>query len=128
MTPEGTDHGRVSPDGTAVVARSADGRYRLYALEGGGPVPVPGLDERDQIITWRSDGRSLLVYRPVEIPTRVDRLDLSTGQRTLLRELAPADRAGALRFQGVSFSADERSHAYGVSRKVGSLYAVEGGR
>jgi len=64
----------------------------------------------------------------VEIPTRVDRLDLATGQRTLLRELAPADRAGVKRFNGVSFSADEQSYAYGLTRIVRSLYVVEGVR
>jgi hypothetical protein len=118
----------VSPDGTTIVARGADGHYRLHPLAGGTAVPVSGLDEGDEVIRWRSDGRSLLVYRPQDMPTRVDSLDLPTGQRTLVRELAPADRAGALRFEGVVFSADERSYVYGVDRKAGSLYAVEGVR
>jgi len=128
VTPEGIDQGRVSADGTALVARGQNGRYRRYPMDGSPPVPVPGLDNGDAIITWRSDGRSLLVYRPAEIPIRVDRLDLSTGQRTLLRELAPADRAGVTVIEAVSFSADEKSYAYGFKRSVGSLYAVEGVR
>ena len=72
--------------------------------------------------------RSLLVYREMEISTRVERLDLTTGQKTPFRNLAPVDRAGAVRFDGVSFSADEKSYAYTVSRFVGALYTVEGVR
>ncbi len=128
VTPEGTRQGRVSPDGTAVVARGTDGRYRRYLLDGGEGVPVPGLGDDDEIVCWRSDGRSLLVCRRSEIPVRVDRLDLATGQRTLLRELAPADRAGLIGLEEVSFSADEKSYAYGIKRVVGTLYAVEGVR
>jgi dipeptidyl aminopeptidase/acylaminoacyl peptidase len=128
VTPEGTDHGLVSPDGSAVVARGTDGRYQLYPLDGSEPVPVPGLDDEDYPITWRQDGRSLLVYRPMEIPTRVERLDLSTGQRTLVRELAPVDRVGANAVYGVSFSADEKSYAYAFERILGALYSVEGVR
>ena len=128
VTPEGTDRGVLSPDAKSIVARGADGGYQVYPIEGGAAAPVPGLDNRDDIIGWRRDGRSLLVFRPREMPVRVDRLDVSTGQRTLFRELAPADRAGAIRFEGVSFSADEKSYAYTVSRFVGALYAVEGVR
>jgi Tol biopolymer transport system component len=128
VTPEGTDRGRLSPDGRTFVARGADGRYQLYPLDGSAPLPVPGLDDRDFIIAWRPDGRSLLVCRPMEMPTRVERVDLSTGRRTPFRDLVPVDRAGAVRFDGVSFSADEKAYAYSVSRLVGALYAVEGVR
>jgi hypothetical protein len=110
------------------LARGADGHYQTYPMDGSAPSPLSGLDDRDDVIDWSPDGRSLLVYRPMEMPARVERLDLSTGRRTLFRELAPADRAGAARFEGVSFSADEKSHAYTVSRFVGALYTVEGVR
>ena len=128
VTPEGTNRALVSPDGSAVVARGTDGRYQLYSLNGSGPTSVPGLDDGDYLIGWRPDGRSLLAYRPMEIPTRVERLDLSTGQRTLVRELAPVDRVGVQAVYGVSFSADEKSYAYAVERAVGALYVVEGVR
>ncbi len=131
VTPPGTRRGRVSPDGTAVVARGPDGRYRRYAIDSqsiGDGVPVDGLDMRDEIGGWSADGRSLIVYRSAEIPARVDRLDLASGRRTALRELAPADRAGVVSIEGISFSVDEKFYAYGVMRKAGNLFAVEGVR
>jgi hypothetical protein len=131
VTPPGTRRGRVSPDGTSAVARGPDGRYRRYAIDSqriGDGVPVDGLDVRDDVGGWSADGRSLLVFRPGEIPARVDRLDLATGRRTVMRELAPADRAGVVSIEGISFSADETFYAYGVMRKAGNLFTVEGVR
>ena len=54
--------------------------------------------------------------------------DPETGKRTFLRELSPADRAGAVEISEISFSADEKSYAYATSRVAGTLYAVEGAR
>ena len=127
VTPEGTRDGWVSPDGSAAVARGTDGRYRIYIVNGGAPpVPVPGLAAGERVLGWRADGRSLLVSRPGEIPARVDRLDLSTGERSLVREISPADRAGLVNIPKITFSADEKAYAYAVLRVVGTLYAVEG--
>ncbi len=134
VTPEGTREGSVSPDGTSIVARGTDGRYRRYPLDPRNPedagegVLVAGLDDRDEVLGWRADGRSLRVFRSSAIPIRVDRLDIATGRRTVLRELAPADRVGVTEISHVSFSADESSYAYDVTRVVGTLYAVEGTR
>jgi Tol biopolymer transport system component len=126
VTPEGTDRGILSPDGRIIVARGTDGRYQRYPLDGSHPVPVSGLEAVDVIISFRPDGRSLLVFGLWQIPARVESLDLETGRRTLIRELAPADRIGAVAFYGVDFSADEKSYAYCLDRSIAALYAVEG--
>ncbi len=128
ITPEGTDHGLVSPDGTTVVARDTDGLYQLYPQDGSEPTPVPGLVDGDYLVNWGADDRSLLIYRPMEIPSRIERLDLSTGRKTLVRELAPAELVGAQAVYGVSVSADEKSYAYALERAVGALYVIEGVR
>ena len=134
VTPEGTSGISVSADGATALARGPDGRFRRFPLdprrsagEGAG-VPVPSLDRRDEIIQWEANGGSVLVYRPTEIPVRVDRLDLASGQRTLVRVLAPADRVGIYSIGSISFSDDERSYAYDMGRLVGTLFAVEGVR
>jgi Tol biopolymer transport system component len=128
VTPEGTDHGVMSVDGRTFVARGTDGRYQRYPQDGGAPSPVPGIEGVDTIIGFRPDGRSLLVYRPKSIPSRVESLDLGTGARTLVRELAPADRIGAVGFYGADISADEKAYVYCLDRTLGALYAVEGAR
>jgi Tol biopolymer transport system component len=125
LTPEGTDRAVVSPDGRTVVARATDGRYQRYPPDGSAPAPVAGLEAVDLIINFRPDGRSLLVYRLWEIPARVESVDLDTGRRTLIREVAPADRIGAVGFYGVDFSPDEKSYVYCLDRSLGALYTVE---
>jgi Tol biopolymer transport system component len=128
VTPEGTDHARMSPDGRTLVARGIDGRYQRYPQGGGAPSPVPGIEGVDTIVSFRPDGRSVLVYRPKSVPSRVESLDLVTGARTLVRELAPLDRIGATGFYGADFSADEKAYVYCLDRTLGSLYSVEGVR
>jgi len=128
VTPEGTDRAIISPDGREVIARGPDGHYQRYALDGGSAAPVPGLQSADIIVSFRPDGRSMLVYQPWEMPGRVESVDLTTGQRTLVRELAPTDRVGAMAFYGVDLSDDGKSYVYCLDRTLGSLFAVEGVR
>jgi len=128
VTPEGTDRAVFAPDGRAIVARGTDGGYQRYPFDGTKPVPLTGLDSGDVIISFRPGGRSLLVTRSWEVPARVFILDLETGRKTLVRELAPADRIGAIAFYGIDFSADEKSYVYCLDRSLGALYSVEGVR
>ena len=69
----------------------------------------------------------VLVYRRAEIPTRIERVSLDTGQRKLFKEIAPADRAGLLSLRGVFVTDDMRSYAYTTYHQVPSLFVSEGG-
>ncbi len=126
VTPEGTRDGWLSPDGTLVLARGSRGTYSLYPIAGGEPRPVPGLAEADVVAQWSTDGRSVLVYRRAEIPCRLERVDVATGQRSLFKELAPADRAGLLSMRGIFVTDDLRSYAYTTYNQVSSLFMSEG--
>ena len=86
----------------------------------------------ERLIRWTADGRSALgarrsalVTSDASIPSRVERVDLETGRRTLFKEIAPQDRVGLMSV-GLSFlTQDERSYAYGFSRHVSTLFLVE---
>ena len=125
-TPPGTTHGLVSPDGNSILARDADGTFSVYAVTGGPPKLVPGTAPDDEMIHWSSDGRSVLIYRRGEVPARVERLDLSTGKRVLVRQLAPPSRAGVLNVRYIAFSDDERWYAYTFDRVLCRLSSVTG--
>jgi hypothetical protein len=125
-TPPGTTHGLVSPDGNSILARDADGTFSIYAVAGGPPKPVPGTAPDDEMIHWSSDGRSVLIYRRGEVPARVERLDLSTGKRALVKQLAPPSRAGVLNVRYIAFSDDERWYAYTFDRVLCRLSSVTG--
>ena len=127
VTPEGVREGILSRDGTFVLARASIGPYRIYPLtpSAGAPRPVPGLTEEDMAISTSPDGRTALVSRLADVPARVDRIDLETGQRTLFREIAPADRVGLLGIAPTYVSEDERAYAYWTWWLRSSLFVVE---
>ena len=67
----------------------------------------------------------MLVYRRAEIPCRLERVDLSTGQRTLFKEFAPADRTGLLSVRELFVTDDLRSYAYTGYYQVSSLFVSQ---
>ena len=89
---------------------------------------MPGLTTDDQVIRWSADGRSVYVFRPTNVPFRIERLDLASGRRVLIREVAPADRTGVLYGLGAALTDDTRSYAYDYKRMTSQLFVVEGAR
>jgi hypothetical protein len=101
----------VSPDGTQVVARNADGQMMMYGLNGGTARAVPGLQSTD----IPADGR----------PWIVDRLNVVTGTREKAFEVRPAEIAG-LRLTYLALARDGRHYVHSFSRLLSTLYMVEG--
>ena len=96
ITPEGVNGTRfvISPDAQWVAGIGPDQKGYLYPVGGGEPRMINGLNPGEQPITFSSEGRSLYLYQPGELPARVDRLDLQTGKRTPWKQLMPSDPAG----------------------------------
>jgi hypothetical protein len=59
----------------------------------GEPQPISRNDPEDRPLRWRDDGRGLLV-RQGKLPAKIFALDVTTGQRTLVREGGPRDTVG----------------------------------
>jgi Tol biopolymer transport system component len=114
----------VSPDGRTLVAAGHDGVV-LLAVDSGQLRPCPGSEPGDQPVRWSADGRSLFVLRYKGFAAQVYRLELTTGRRMLLRELAPPDLAGA-GFPDVRVTPDGKSYAYSFIRNLNDLYLVDG--
>jgi Tol biopolymer transport system component len=128
VTPEATTKGAVSPDGMRILYSKPDGTYFVQSVEEGSAVAVPGLSPDDLVIRWSADGLSLYVFRSEKLPFRFERLDLASGRRVLVREVAPVDRAGALQCDGAALADDFRSYAYSFSRMTSSMFVVQGAR
>jgi Tol biopolymer transport system component len=128
VTPEATANGAVSPDGARIVFSKPDGTYFVQSIEGGSAVAVPGLSPDDQVIRWSADGLFLYVFRSDTFPFRLERLDLASGRRALVREVAPVDRTGALQCDGAALTDDFKSYAYSFSRMTSNMFVVGGAR
>ena len=128
ITPEGVDGNAfsVSPDSQWIAGIGPDRKGYLYPVGGGEPRVIPGLNPGEQPITWSSDGRSLYIYQPGELPARVDRLDIRTGQRTLWKQLLPSDPAGVETIGPILMTPDAKTCVFGYHRMLADLYLVEG--
>ena len=127
LTPEGTTHGQVSPDGRSILTRTPEG-LRVYPVEGGNPTAIPGTTRDDQVVRWHADGRSVLAYRSSEVPAVVDRIDVSTGKREFVRRITAADPTGVLNVREVLLSEDGKAHAYTFRRMLSRLFLVQGAK
>jgi eukaryotic-like serine/threonine-protein kinase len=116
----------ISPDSQVVAGIGPDQKGYLYPVAGGEPRVIPGLNPGEQPITFSADGGSLYVYQPGELPARVDRLDLRTGQRTLWKQLMPSDPAGVETIGPILMTPDAKTCVFGYHRMLADLYLVEG--
>jgi hypothetical protein len=103
-----------------------DGKAHLYPLSGGDPRPVQGMARDDVWVNWSNDGHSGYIRDGTNVPARILRLDLSTGKKDLLVELAPGDRIGLSRIRTVEMAPDGKSYGYTYERALSELYLVQG--
>jgi eukaryotic-like serine/threonine-protein kinase len=129
ISPEGVNGTAfvISPDSQTVAAIGADQKGYLFPVSGSGePRVIPGLNPGEQPITFGADDLSLYIYQPGELPAKVDRLDLRTGQRTLWRQLMPSDPAGVETIGPILMTPDAKTCVFGYHRMLADLYLVEG--
>jgi Tol biopolymer transport system component len=131
----------ITPEGVVGIPRSLtpDGRYvgaasfhtddfdvALYPVEGGDPVPVPEIEPGATPAGWNEDGTGFYVTRNDGDRTGIYRVDVKTGEETLLHEIEPVDPAGIDEFGFALVSADGEAYAYTVHRTLSTLFLVEG--
>ena len=128
ITPEGVNGTAfvISPDSQWVAGIGPDQKGYLYPVAGGEPRVIAGLNPGEQPITFSTDSRSLYVYQPGELPARVDRLDVQTGQRTVWKQLMPSDPAGVETIGPILMTPDAKTCVFGYHRMLADLYLVEG--
>jgi len=115
----------ISPDGKFVATTGPDDRLMIYEVDGDQTREVPGSRTGDQALLWGSDS-AIYVYQIGRIRTAIERLDLTSGERTEWQELAPADPAGVMSINPVMLSANLESYAYGYRRFLSELFVVSG--
>ena len=116
----------ISPDGRLAVLIDNDKKSFLFPTDGGAPAPIAGLAEGEFPIQWSADGRFLYTHRGGELPAKVWRLEISTGRKELVKELAPSDPAGVTSIDGVFVTPDGRSFAYYLRHNLSDLYVAAG--
>jgi WD40 repeat protein len=114
----------LSPDGKQVVLQDMNGTYLRWPVNGGEPLPVPGLIAGDIPLAWTEDGAALFVGGST-VPISIVRLELATGKRTPWKTIAPSDAAG-LRYATLTISPNGKYWALATAKLLTDLYVVEG--
>jgi serine/threonine protein kinase/Tol biopolymer transport system component len=128
ITPEGfglgPSLGCVSPDGKRIATVTGDG-IALFAVDGGEPQLLSGVQPGETPLHWARDGQSLLVGSRSETTCQVWRLDLRTGGRTAWKTFSPSDVAGLVSVACPVSSADEKQYVFGYRRNLSDLFLVD---
>jgi hypothetical protein len=124
---EGVIPAAISPDGQRILAIDHERKWGWYPAAGGAAQPAPGLTADDApagIVGWSADGRALFMHTGTDVPARIDRIDVKTGRRTLLKELGPADLTGLGMFDPLTVSHDGSQYAYRYRKVLSTLFVV----
>ena len=125
VTPEGVTGGLVSPDSRFIIANNGP-VAAVYPIAGGPPRAIPGFDPGLIPVQWSEDESSLYGYLPGQIPTKVFKVNLATGQKTLVQELHPETNAGLVAIAPVVVSRDGSRFAYSYYQVFSVLYVISG--
>jgi eukaryotic-like serine/threonine-protein kinase len=128
ISPEGIRSAQwgISPDGKTVAAVQSDRKGYLFSVDGGEPRPIKEFPEGYVPAGFSSDGQSLFIYNPGDLPAKVERLSLGTPQRQPWRTFMPADAAGIFSMGPILITPDGGSYVYEYVRTLSDLYVVEG--
>jgi hypothetical protein len=125
VTPEGV-LATLAPDGRTLLLTLTAGAFQLSSIEGEKPRPVEGLSTGDQHIAWSRDSRAVYVQQGHGVPAVVERVELATGKRSVVRQLAPPGPGAVAWVSVVDWVDDGRFYAYNYTSVPSTLFVVTG--
>jgi Tol biopolymer transport system component len=128
VTPEGASGALIAPDGHIFAGSSAEEAFVYDPTGATPPVRIKGLTPSDKPIAVGSDSHSLIVSTRETVPSRIERVDILTGARTLVTQVAPPDQTGLTRFSIDAVIADGKGYAYTTTMDRGTLFVVTGAK
>jgi len=128
VTPEGIARALIAPDERTLLTWSANGTYEVRSVTNDRALPARGLTPADQPVHWSGDSQSVVVAVGGGIPALVQRVNVTTGERTTLREIAGPDRAGLTQIDLNDWIDDGRGYVYQYQRTMSTLFVAKGVR
>jgi Tol biopolymer transport system component len=126
IAPENTGGGIISPDGKFLLATDSQHQAWLYPISGGEARKLDFTVAANERFVRFLDGGKTALLRTRTIPMQLTRVDVATGHRQLWKQIVPSDPSGVLAIPSMKFSADGKSYAYSVGRRLSDLYVVDG--
>lgn len=125
VTPEGVFGTLMSPDGANLLVDTSTGKA-LFNIKTGQLQAIGALDPGEEVVRWGSDGNSLYIYRPLDLPIKIFKLRIKDGSRELVREIKPTNTSGTFGNIYLVMTPDAKSVVYGLRRYLVDLYLVKG--
>lgn len=127
LTPEGVEGYLISPDGKTILVSDETGKFSMIPVGGNSSQPVNVLQPDDIPIQWADDGHSVFVVKEKRIFESIDRVDLVTGRRVVVKDIRPTDPAGVIFSVGYPrITPDGKVYTYGYNRVLGDLFLANG--
>ncbi|MGA8431022.1 MAG: protein kinase [Candidatus Sulfotelmatobacter sp.] len=127
VTPEGVFGAAVAPDGKRVIGIAGDKSFALYPIDAkGAPLHIPNSARDLAPLQWSEDGSQIFAYRSTEIPAKVYRVKIATGEETLIKELKPLSPAGVFRIAPIVVSRDGKHFLYSYNQALSNLWLLSG--
>ena len=117
-----------SPDGKHLLCVDGKGQPSITSDQGGTPKPLTWtLEPGEAIVAWNETDEALVTHPEDTIHLRLDRVEISTGRRTIWQRLVPPDPASTVRLFNVRVSRDGKTAGYTYTRVlVSDLLVAEG--
>jgi len=126
ITPEGIKAALVSPDMKYVVRADPNGIVAVYPIGEGEPRPIPNLAPGFIPIQWAEDNSSVYGYYQGPVPTKVHKVNIITGQQSVVQELQPESNTGVVSIAPVIVNRDGSRSAYSYYQVLSVLYLISG--
>ena len=128
LTPEGITRALIAPDERTLLTWTDGGAYEVRSVTNDHALPARGLTPADKPIRWSSDSQSLVVKAGNSIPALIQNVNVTTGTRTTLRELGPADHVGLTQIELNDWMDGGRGYVYQYQRTLSTLFIASGVR
>jgi hypothetical protein len=125
VTPDGV-LASLAPDGRTLLLTLPDGSVQLSSASGGDARPVTGLRAGDRQIAWSRDSRAVYVQQGVGVPAIVERVDLHSGERTVVGRLTPEGLGAVAMIYVTDWVEDGRWYVYNYTTIPSTLFEVTG--
>jgi hypothetical protein len=126
ITPEGSACALLSPDGKYILRANDAGVIAVYPIPDGAPRPIPNLEPGFTAVQWSQDNSAVYGYRVGQVPTKVYRVNLSSGKTTVLQELQPETTTGVVTIKPVVVNREGTRFAYSYYQVFSVLYLISG--
>jgi hypothetical protein len=124
VTPDGAVGAILGSDDRTLLLQMKDRTFRRSTIGGDVGPPVGSLRLDDTVLAWSRDLKSVYV-KADSVPARVERVDLTTGLRSLVKTIGPPELTGVVAVAVWDWQ-ENGGYAFSFGKNLSQLFVVSG--